>query len=275
MVRPVLWSAAITLGIVTVAVSAQEPRPRFEVASVKTQPDARVYNPGVLALRVRPGGVFRVSHGTVQGLLMFAYDLREYRIVGGPDWIRNDLFEVDARAGGDASASDVKQMVRALLEDRFGLVAHTEQREMRHQALVLARPDGQFGPNLVRMEECSAAAVNDLRRKYPEKYPMPGGGLVAGFSCAGLGDLAAMLSLGSTPVIDATRLKGGFYFTVLSHLSQWNLAAATMGRAVPASDASVPALPTALEEQLGVRLESRRGAMDVLVIDSVQQPTEN
>jgi uncharacterized protein (TIGR03435 family) len=266
-----LWSSVVLAGM-TVTLSAQAPKPTFEVASVKPRQESTAVSvviPG--RARVLPGGVFSATYTSVEHLLMFAYDLRDYRIVGGPDWLRRDKFEIRARAETDAPADQIKLMVRSLLEDRFKLVTHVEPREMRYNALVLARPNGFLGPGIFSIDECTPVVVNELRRKFPEKYPTPSGpGMTSGCSPTGVNAFADYLSFRlGTPFIDETGLKGGFYYTVRS---QWPTG---LGFGVEVSDPSLPALSTALEEQLGLRLESRRGPLEVLVIDSVQQPTEN
>jgi uncharacterized protein (TIGR03435 family) len=92
----------------------------------------------------------------------------------------------------------------------------------------------------------------------------------------GLSMLADMLSLGlETPVLDATGLKGAFYYSFRSQFRILPAAVSALGAHLPESDPNLPSLATALEEQLGLRLESRRGPVDVLVIDSVEPPTEN
>jgi uncharacterized protein (TIGR03435 family) len=161
-------------------------------------------------------------------------------------------------------------MVRSLLDDRFKLTAHREQREMPFLALVRAKPGRPLGPSLLRMEECSSAIVNELRRTFPDKYPTPMGAMMSGCSRAGLDSLATSLSLKlGVSIIDETGLSGSFYHTIRSEQLR-------MRPAVGAdNDPGLPSLSTALEEQLGLKLESRRGPMDMLVIDSVQRPTEN
>jgi uncharacterized protein (TIGR03435 family) len=203
---------------------------------------------------------------------MFAHDLREYRIVGGPDWIWRDTFQIDARAGSDASADQVKLMVQALLEDRFKLAAHRERRQTRFQALVRARPNTPLGPSLLKMDDCSAAVVRDLRKTNPVRYPTPVGGIRSG--CFRLSDFADLLAVDlGTPVIDETGLTGVYYYTLRAQLPDVRGFALLGARVGPDSD--FPPLQTALEQQLGLKLESRRGPMEVLVIDSVQQPTED
>jgi uncharacterized protein (TIGR03435 family) len=217
--------------------------------------------------RAQPGGRFRADIATLDTLLSFAYGVRQDLIVGGPDWVRQDRFEISAKASNDAPAGQIKLMVRSLLEDRFRLVIHTERREMPVLALIRARLNETLGPNLVRIDECSPAAVNELRRKFPEKYPMPiGGGIVSGCSSTGLGDLAILLSTGQgAPIIDATGLTDTFYYTIRSQFRPFFGPTDT--------DPNLSALSTALEEQLGLKLQSRRAPVEVLVIDSVEMPT--
>lgn len=252
------------------SVAARQPKPRFEVASVtpaKSLKPSRAPVP-----RVQPGGRFSAGLATVESLVSFAYDLKPYRIAGGPDWVRRDRFEVSAKAETDAPADQIRLMVQSLLEDRFNLVTHIEQREMPLQALVRTRSDGSVGPGLVRIDGCSPEVVNELRRTFPGKYPAPiGGGVTSSCSSMGLTGLADFLSVGrDVPVIDATGLKGSFYYTIRS---QFTLVTALFG--VYNNDPNLPALSTALQEQLGLKLEPRRGPVDVLVIDSVQHPAEN
>ena len=271
-------AVALFVAMVTCAsiLTAQQPVPRFEVASVKPAESRPLSATSVLRVmpRVLPGGRFDAGLATVEDLLWFAYDLRQHRIVGGPSWVRQDgfeirdRFEISAKAANDAPADQIRLMVRSLLEDRFKLVTHMERREMQVLALVRARHDGPLGPGLIPMDECSPAIVNTLRRDSPEKYPTPGGGLLSGCSSKGLGDLAALLTIGQgTPVIDATGLTDSFYYAIRSQ-------SAALGRAAN-TGSDLPALSTALAEQLGLRLQSRKGPVDVLVIDSVERPTPN
>jgi uncharacterized protein (TIGR03435 family) len=269
--------AAIVVALLGVSIAAQQPKPRFEVASVKPQhdPTMRIGPDGpTFMVRFRPGGVFNPTHATVENLLIFAYDLKPNRYTGGPAWTREERFEITATAGFDAPADQIRLMVQSLLEDRFKLVAHVEPREMRYQALVRARPDGPLGPGLVTMDRCDAATVIELRRTRPDKYPPPmGNGMISSCAPSGVSTLAEMIALGlETPVVDETGLQGSFYFSLRSDFRIFPVPA-SLGASK--TDPNLPALSTALAEQLGLRLESRRGPVDVLVIDSVQQPTEN
>jgi uncharacterized protein (TIGR03435 family) len=250
--------------------TAQQPAPRFEVASIKRS-ESRTPSMAP-APRAVPGGRFRADIATVETLVSFAYGVRTDFIVAAPDWARQDLFEINAKASYDAPANQIKLMLRSLLEDRFKLSTHMEGREMQVLALVRARPDEPLGSNLTPIDECSPAAVNELRRKSPEKYPPPMGvGMISGCSSMGLGALAILLSTGrDIPILDATGLTDNFYYTIRS---QFSPVAAVFG--IANTDPNLPALSTALEEQLGLKLQSRRAPVEVLMIDSVEMPTPN
>ena len=105
----------------TPILTAQQPAPRFEVASVK-RTDSRTPSSAPVP-RAQPGGRFRADIATVESLVWFAYGVRTDLIVGEPDWARQDRFEISAKADADAPADQIKLMVRSLLEDRFKLVA--------------------------------------------------------------------------------------------------------------------------------------------------------
>jgi len=269
MARPL--TACVVAALLSASIAAQQPKPRFEVASIKRNESRRMSD--ALVPRVLPGGRLRAGNASVEQLLWFAYGWKAYRIVGGPDWARQEQFDITAKAENDAPADQIKLMVQSLLEDRFKLVTHVEQREMRYQALVRMRPDGPLGPGLVTIDACSPAILNELRRKFPEKYPSPvGAGMFSGCSSKGLDSLADLLTFErDAPVIDATGLTGSFHFSFRSQFQPAVIA--RLGG--PNIDPNLPALSTALAEQLGLKLESRRGPVDVLVIDSVQEPTEN
>jgi uncharacterized protein (TIGR03435 family) len=264
MVRTIaMW---VVGALLAASIAAQEAKPRFDVASVR-RTESTFPRPGVIP-QALPGGRFYASFATVEDLMGFAYDLRPHQIVGGSDWVRSHRFEINARAATEAPPDQIKRMVASLLDDRFKLVTHIEQRDVQVLALVRARPDGPLGPALIRIDECSPAMLGELRKRFPEKYPTPGNGLTSACSSRGLDNLAILLSIGGTPVIDATGLTDSFYFTIPSQGIP-----AVPGRTN--ADPNLPALSTVLDEQLGLKLESRRGPLDVLVIDSVQEPTEN
>ena len=148
--RNASFAATFLVGISIAALDAQTTspsKPKFEVASVKkraepifTAPDNRSF-----------GGVFVRESTTLERLILYASDLQQYQLVGGPGWVRSPvLFQVAASAGKDVPEAELRRMVQSMLEDRFRLVAHHEKREMPVYDLVLARSDGRLGPGITR-----------------------------------------------------------------------------------------------------------------------------
>jgi uncharacterized protein (TIGR03435 family) len=184
-----------------------------------------------------------------------------FQVVGGPDWAREDRFEIDARAGGVVTAAQVKHMVQSLLEERFKLVLRKDQQEMQFAALTVAQSDGRLGPKL---EQCK-----DPDAPRPVRpLAIPRGGMAFGERCVPISAIAIMATgaIGS-PVLDKSGLTG-----LWNYQMAWAIPAAdTSGR----SDVNLATFPVALEEQLGLRLETTRGPVDVLVIESVEPPDEN
>ena len=286
-----LWfiCALSVLKCVSGVVSAQAPAtPTFDVASVK--PNRSVGGGGTAGFQ--PGGRFRSINITLQGLISTAFGtdrpLLVAQIVGGPDWIATDRFDITAKMGSDAS-QDMKELyrqmpmlIRTLLEDRFKLKTHRETRQLPVYALVLDRKDRKLGPQLRRsVVDCLAlsdtARVGTPRPAPPRDRPACGvrfgsGTLSAsGFSMANLvGTLSANVG---RVVLDRTGLTGEFDVELQWTLDRVPLAGDASTNPAPSPDG--PSIFTAVQEQLGLKLESVKGPVDVLVIDHVEQPTEN
>jgi len=261
------WAMAVLLATTVVA---QERKPTFEVASIK--PQLVPFSPaaGDRAFpRAMPGGVFSPTHATLELLVMFAYDVKRFQVSGAPEWARQVAFQIDARAGRDVPESELKLMVQALLEDRFKLITHSEERTMSVTAIVRAKPDGPLGPYLREVgDNCTPEMAAEIKSKFPPR-PVSGGAALQG-QCSGISALADMLAvLWQEPVIDKTGLTGKFVHEVR--------AASVRPNEAPRANADprLPPLTTALEEQLGLKLEQGRGSVKMIVIDSIQQPTEN
>jgi uncharacterized protein (TIGR03435 family) len=260
-----LNSVFLSIVLCTVTVVAQPAR--FDVVSVRAQPSpvtlGSMLQTGLP--RILPGGAFRATHVTVEGLLTFAYDMKAFQIVGGPDWIRTRFYHVEARAAKNAAADQVKLMIQSLVEERFNLVHQRERRSMKFQALVLARSDGRLGPNTLSVEDCGSEKMRDTRKLVSWAAAPGESGAMIGCSI-GFADLASGFSMRfKRPVVDATGLSRRIFFTlrVGSALAQF------------AENSDLPSVSTALNEQLGLRLESREGPISVLVIDSIEPASEN
>ena len=264
--RQVLLSVII-LGSLNLAATAQQqqsPAPRFEVASIKlwTPPTTPRTGIGVPAAAAGSGVFNRAT--TVAGLITYAYEVQDFQLSGGEDWVRTERYDVAARAGREVSQAELREMVKALLADRFRLRVRTETREMPILELRVARSDGRVGRNL---HDCSDP--NDKEGiSTPEKpFRAPSNGGVATADCAdGVRILAAIATRHlQTIVVDKTGLTGQWRFDF--YYSSEDLS----GRTNP----DLPSFEGAIREQLGLRLDRTRGSAPVIVIESVERPTPN
>lgn len=250
-----------------VALAAQSPQPAFDVVSIKRN----VSGSFPVGPEARRGGSFVAINLTLESIVRFAYALPSYRVVGGAGWVRRDRFDIEARAARDASSEDIQRMVQALMAERFHLVTRREQREGPIYTLLLARSDKKLGPNLRPSAADCAKPVG--RGETMEDMRTPNGGVSTQRTCAPLAALVSSLSTAlQAPVDDQTALTG-LWDSELSYTGERRRNVNAAAVAQDPNDA--PALFTALQEQLGLRLESRRGPVDVLVIESAAQPTEN
>lgn len=245
---------------ITATLTAQQPSPAFEVVSVKTNRSGETEG----SIGPRPGG-YAMTNVPLRLLIVRAYDLRSFQVVGGPGWIDGERFDVTARAPEGTSPNQILLMVRTLLAERFKLVAHTEKREQPVYALMVARTDGRLGPNL------KASTVNcSGRPEASEQCTMSGSFTGSGGNLKGAGQsltvLATHLSTAVDRIVqDRTGLPGGFDFELA-----WSGSGLRPATGAPSE---LPSVFTALPEQLGLRLEPSRGPVDALVIDSVERPT--
>jgi uncharacterized protein (TIGR03435 family) len=253
-------------------------RPAFEVASIKANKSG-----GPMAGPTnRPGGLFISTNRPLGVLIDVAYNLRRHQRVGGPDWIDAERFDIEARAEGNPSYEQMWPMLQSLLADRFKLIVHHETRQLPIYALELSTP-GKPGPQLTpHTDDSTCFDVSSGRPPAPapgEKLPLPcghysfsisrGTSQMSGSKIT-MDNLAGTLSANvDRIVVDRTGLNGTFDLT-LQFATQIDV------QPGPEPDPSAsPALPTALRDQLGLKLESTTGPVDVLVIDHVEEPSPN
>ena len=254
--------------------------PAFEVASVKPNKSGD----GRVMLGLQPGGRFNATNVPLRMLLRQAFNVQEFQLVGGPDWIGSDRFDVVAKApeGGEFNADAMRPMLRSLLVERFKLAFHNETREMPIYALMKARADGRLGPNLAPAAVDCAAMRGRRGGGPPPAPPQPGQKMECGFMIgpgrmnAGgmpMSQLAQSLSpqVGRI-VLDKTELTGNYDFEMTYASEGLAGPPPLLNGGPPPVDPNAPTLFTALQEQLGLKLDSQRGAVDVVVIDSVEQP---
>jgi uncharacterized protein (TIGR03435 family) len=235
----------------------------FDVASIRpSDPSSHGTNVGI-----SPSGSFRASGVTVMALLQDAYDVRGFQISGGPGWITTDRYDIvtknesagptkaDLTGMGDAQRNAFRAAmmarVRGLLEDRFQLKIHRETKEMQVYGLVAAKG----GPKLQPMATGGRESSLSISRTDGGNMHVTGKGLP-------MANLVRYLSDQSgRQVIDETGLTGKYDFQ--------------FAFAPDLGDATGPSLFTAIQQELGLRLESKRGPVEVIVIDGVEKPSAN
>lgn len=256
----------LAVAAIGVGLSAQTPRPTFDVASIKKiDKPPPPFPPPVIR-----GGTFTLLATNVVSLIQMAYGVRDFQVVDGPDWIKTEQFEVQARAAGEPARETMLLMLRSLLEDRFGLRLRKDQREMRFFAMVLARSDGRPGQYLHGHTGSGPGPCNPQEFAAIEKArPRPeGNSAMEILSC---GTLTALAELASRhvelPVVDRTGLPGRWSARIYY--------ARERNRGADQPDPNLVSFSSALQEQMGLKLEAARGPVDVMVIEAVRQPTEN
>jgi uncharacterized protein (TIGR03435 family) len=267
------------------ALAAQSPSVAadvFEVASIRPNNSG---GPN-MSLR-RPPGSITATNTPASALILMAYQLQPFQL-DGPDWLTSARFDVTARMpeGSRSGPEGVNAALRALLADRFKLVARLETRERPAYALVLAHPDGRLGPSLKRSAiDCEArrregvAAQPDGR---PAPPPLPQN-MPESVAC-GLRNTANRMQFGGYPlalfvntlanelgrvVIDRTGLTGAWTFD----MTYTRIRQPRPGAEPPPASPDAPSIFTALQEQLGLKIEPTRAPVPMLVVERVEPPT--
>ena len=279
------------------------PHLEFDVASVKTNKSG----PTMMAMRTLPTS-FNMTNIPLRILITQAYRLSSYQLVGGPNWLDSERFDIVAKAPEGSRPDQVPLMLRGLLADRFKLKVHAETRETQVYALVLARDDGKLGPKLskttddcekILAERRATAAAARAGGAGPVPFtppgpnekpvctinmsttPVPNGLPLLNFR--GGGQPMQMLvnqisSFLNKRVVDRTGLTGLYDFQLqFSMGTQMPLTTQAPGTGTTTPTAPIDDGPTMFDavRELGLKLESERGPVEHLVIDSVERPTED
>ena len=236
---------------------------RFEVASIKRNRSA---DDGMAGAPTPD--TYRRTNATLRNVIIEAYSQRflPFEVIGGPEWLDRDKFDVVAKTDGSRRTSE---MLVTLLQERFRLRTHEETRERDVYRLVMDRADRKLGPKLTRStttREQDLKLPQDQRRCGPLQFRV---GRFNG-QCASI-DLLLAMALQSTAqrrILNGTGLTGAFDIDLT-----WDPTFELPPDQRAPSDA--PSIFTAVREQLGLRLEPAKARVPVLVIDSVEPPTED
>ena len=269
--------------------TSASPEPRFEVVSVKRNASGGMGS----MMSIRPGGRFTVSNLAVRQVIVRAFGIQPFQVTGGPDWLGSERYDIQAKAPDDAvvTGDGMNIMLRAMLADRFKLKVRRETRDSPVYELVVARSDRRLGEKLRQTSKDCVA--NGGRGTQPggtpanpaligPRDPVPCGVIMTGGNrVAAGGQTMAQLATMLGPrvqrmVVDKTELSGLHDFDLQFQPDQ------PYGR--PDADgpirmylvaADVPPLMTAIQDQLGLKLQAARGPVEHLVIESIEPPSED
>jgi uncharacterized protein (TIGR03435 family) len=248
---------ALAIALAILAGQTAAPKPAFEVATVKRNTSIEP----AFSIGFQPGGRFRVVGMDVRTLITIAYRMgaRLYpsQVVGGPAWMASDAYDIAAKAAdevltGPAAEITAKReaMLQSLLEDRFKLKVHRDRREVTGYALVLARKDGALGPQLRRSTINCAVDITRC-----ETRSLNGELTSTSMTAGALASFLASVPL-KTVVVDRTGLTGMFALSL-----EWT-----------PDGSDKPTLFTAIQDQLGLKLEPEHTPIEVVVIDHIERP---
>jgi len=227
----------------------------FDAASVKrAAAGQRGYSIRPLPGRLSAGNV------TVKLLIAEAYHVHDFQVSGGPSWIDSDRYDIEAKAAGDAppGAKELRAMLQKLLADRFGLTVRHESKEMPIVSLELAKGGPKF-PAASHPEAPVQFQVAQRQRIVAENAPLE--------------NLTEVLTwLLGKPVVDRTGLAGSFDYKLEWAPDEIQLSA---DEAPPQTDGTKPSLAAALQQQMGLKILSQKGPVDLIVVEKAERPMAN
>lgn len=271
-------SAGILLALLSAA-AAQPPdaSPQFEVASIKPAPppDGIHFTKIIGGLAWPDGGLFTCENCPLSMLVMRAYGVKDYQY-SGPGWAESARFTVSAKISTGTTREQFLQMQRGLLVERFGLTFHPEQKEMAQYDLAVAKngpkfeksppptPPAEDGPGQLKID---AKGFPTIPGRSSFMTTLANGRSTMRSADESMAEFARRLSdQVGRPVTDATGLKGKYDFTLNWVKEGPNYSAEDPG----------PTIFQAVQDQLGLRLESKKGMVDIFVVDHIEKtPTEN
>lgn len=271
-------SIAGATAIVSLSAAPQEAPPAFEVASIKRDVSGKHIR------FTKPFPTLHIEGSTLKDLILLAYHVHDFEVTGGPAWIDSDLYDIDAKADRPPTASPQFanlqwRRLQTLLHDRFNLAIHRETKVLPVYELTVAK-----GGLKVQPATCMQRITGDTNiapDKKQSDYCGPAGSGRGRIEASGaaMAFLADMLSSQlSRPVVDKTGIPGDFQIH-LAYVPDAPTASSGVPGSHPADTATTadlgPDIFTAIQEQLGLKLQPAKGPVEVLVIDHVERPTEN
>lgn len=226
----------------------------FEVATIKE--NTKLSDGGTMALR-SAGGALTGEHLSARTYVSIAFDLEQYQLAGAPSWMATMYYDIQAKPAGSPTRDERLRMLQSLLRDRFHLQSHRRSQQLDGYALVVTHA-GQLGPNLQRSSvDCEKAFATTPRCR---ERILNSKGILKEVGMPLYVLVRAIVYQVQAPVLDSTELAGTFDIDL-----HWSPDLTTNDDA--------PSMFTALQEQLGLKLERKRIPTEMFVIDHVERPT--
>lgn len=247
------YAAAVVLLLAACLPAGATDAPRFEAATLRQAPPPSGNYP--ITLGLVKGSRFYMTNVTLSDCLKFAYGLVSDEQISGPDWLwsKTDLYNVEAAIPGNSPHDGIMQMFKTLLTERMRIVMHHQDRTLKYLALVRGKGEIKMTPADISQERNNSAGTGRLTGNR-----------------ASLGLITMLLSrLEHQIIVDQTGLTGEYQI-------QMHWAPGSGSTDAPPPDATAPSLFTAVQEQLGLELESRNRPLDTIVVDHAEKiPAEN
>ncbi len=261
--------AVMVAGAALRAQAPATPRPAFDAFEVATIKPSNLDLKGGRYMRMQTTTQFLARNYQIRILISAAYNLSPQAVVGGPAWIDSDRYEIVAKSPGEVRPTVDEQMamLRRLLAERFNLKFHRETKEMAIYALTVAKSGLKMRASAGTSDATPEGPAPLAFVIAPEMVRLPG-------RAATVAELATVMQRAALarPVVDRTGLTGRYDFD-LEFAPDESLFGGMLGGGT--GDATKPGLFAALQEQLGLRLDSTRGGVSSIVIDRIDRPSEN
>jgi uncharacterized protein (TIGR03435 family) len=263
--------AALILGGLA---GAQAPAPvppdlKFEVATIKPSPPLQPNTPGFAGIRPAPGGQrYLANQCTVKTMLTVAYHVKVEQIVGGPEWLGSDRFEMNAKAEKPSSIDELHVMLVNLLNERFHLKFHHETKELPVYALSVDKDGAKLPAPQTGGEDAGKSWIEQEPVNFPQMKWHATSSTMDYF-------VFRLSQILDRPVIDLTKLPGAYDFD-LSFTRELppGMPENAMVNGAPI-DTSGPTIYEAVRKQLGLKLDRQKGPVDIIVIDHAEKLAEN
>ncbi len=271
----------IMFGAISLFVISLAQAQTFEVASIKPAPSTTEWG-----YRFAPGGRAVLTGFRLRDLILLAWQVRDFQIIGTTGWMDAERFNIEAKAEGNPDREESRRMVQSLLADRFQLKLHRETRELPKFVLVRAKGELRLTPS--KEGSCTPSENGVGSQSAPEKPGLPMCGIQERLRrpANGAPVMEDRITGGTMPwfarllgatlsreVTDETGISGTYDFT-FDYAPDDSLLARVAPGASPADNPG-PSIFTALQGQLGLKLEPRKGPVEVFVVDHAERPSPN